>query len=98
MDCCNLSSTGLQDIDAHDIIADNITIFSNLNVSGKTIFNNALNVQGLNILNSIHNLNNIIDNDSSTININAANRINFKVNNIQPTNIDTTGLSFYQAT
>ena len=30
MDCCNLSSTGLQDIDANDIIANNITIFSNL--------------------------------------------------------------------
>jgi hypothetical protein len=57
MDCCSLSSTGLQDIDAH------------VNVSGKTIFNNALKVQGLNILNSIHILNNIIDNDSSTINI-----------------------------
>ena len=26
MDCCNLSSTGLQDIDANDIIADNITV------------------------------------------------------------------------
>jgi hypothetical protein len=28
MDCCGLSSTGLQDIDANDIIADNITIFA----------------------------------------------------------------------
>jgi hypothetical protein len=29
MDCCGLSSTGLQGIDANDIIADNITILSN---------------------------------------------------------------------
>ncbi len=28
MDCCSLSSTGLQDIDVNDIIADNITILS----------------------------------------------------------------------
>ena len=40
MDCYNLSSTGLQDIDANDVIADNITILSNLNVSGTTyLFN-----------------------------------------------------------
>jgi hypothetical protein len=67
MDCCNLSSTGLQDIDANDIIADNITILSRLNVSGITNLHNSLNVdgttniynslnvQGLNILNSINN-------------------------------------------
>jgi hypothetical protein len=34
MDCCGLSSTGLKDIDANTITSDNITIFSNLNVSG----------------------------------------------------------------
>ncbi len=28
MDFCSLSSTGLQDIDANDIIADNITVLS----------------------------------------------------------------------
>jgi hypothetical protein len=43
MDCCNLSSTGLQDIDANDIIADNITILSRLNVSGITNLHNSLN-------------------------------------------------------
>jgi hypothetical protein len=69
MDCCSFSSTGLQDIDANDIIADNITILSNLNVSVTTNLNNVLNVQGVNTLNSINNLNNIINNDSSTINI-----------------------------
>ena len=36
MDCNNLSSTGLQDIDANDIIADKITILSELNVSRTT--------------------------------------------------------------
>ena len=95
MDCCNLSSTGLQDIDANDIIADNITILSNLNVSGSTYLYNSLNVQGVNILNSIKNLNNIINNNSSTLNINASNLINFNVNNTQLTKIDTTGLSIY---
>ncbi len=34
MNCCGLSSIGLNDIDANNIISDNITIFSNLNVSG----------------------------------------------------------------
>jgi hypothetical protein len=43
MDCCSLSSTGLQDIDANDIIADNIAILSYLNVSGTTNLNNVLN-------------------------------------------------------
>ncbi len=42
MDCCNLSSTGLQDIDENDIIADNITVYSNLNVSGMTNLYNSL--------------------------------------------------------
>ncbi len=54
-----------------------------------------MNVQGGNILNSINNLNNIINNDSTTININASNRINFNINNTQLTKIDTTGLSIY---
>jgi hypothetical protein len=95
MDCCNLSSTGLQDIDANDIIADNITILSNLNFSGTTNLNNVLNVQGVDVLNSINNFNNNINNDSSTININASNLINFNVYNTQLTKLDTTGLSIY---
>ncbi len=60
-------STGLQGFDANDIVADNITIWSNLNVSGTTNLNNLLNVQGVNILNPINNFNNIINNDLSTI-------------------------------
>ena len=86
MDCCNLSSSELQDIDANDIIADNITILSRLNVSGITNLHNSLNVdgttniynslnvQGVNILNSINNLNSIINKDASTININASDK------------------------
>ncbi len=42
--CCGLSSTGLNDIDANNITSDNITIFSNLNVSG---FSNSLNIDNL---------------------------------------------------
>ena len=33
MDRCGLSSTGLNNIDANELTSDNITVFSNLNVS-----------------------------------------------------------------
>ena len=107
MDCCNLSSTGLQDIDANDIIADNITILSRLNVSGTTNLHNSLNVDGtsniynslnvqdVNILNSINNLNSIINKDVSTININASDKINFIVNNTQLTQINISGFKCF---
>ena len=39
MNCCGLSSTGLNDIDANNITSDNITVYSNLNVSGYSFFN-----------------------------------------------------------
>ena len=42
MSCCGLSSTGLQDIEANNITSDNITIFSNLNVSGFSNLNELL--------------------------------------------------------
>ena len=42
MDCCGLSSTGLKNVDANDITSDNITIFSFLNVSGVSKFNEAI--------------------------------------------------------
>ena len=42
MDCCGLSSTGLNNIDANEITSDNITIYSNLNVSGYSFFNDIL--------------------------------------------------------
>ena len=34
MDCCDLSSTGLKNINANEITSGNITEFSNSNVSG----------------------------------------------------------------
>ena len=43
MSCCGLSSTGLNNIDANELTSDNITVFSNLNVSGYSFLNN-LNV------------------------------------------------------
>ena len=49
---CILSSNGLTDIEANDILTDNINVFSNMNVSGFTILNNrttllsSLNVSG----------------------------------------------------
>ena len=39
MDCCGLSSTGLQNIDANELTADTATILSNLNISGYSFFN-----------------------------------------------------------
>jgi hypothetical protein len=42
MDCCGLSSSGLNVIDADNITSDNITIFSNLNVSGFSNLNELL--------------------------------------------------------
>ncbi len=42
MDCCGLCSTGLKNVDANEITSDNKTIFSNLNVSGFSFFNNAI--------------------------------------------------------
>jgi hypothetical protein len=40
MNCCGLSSTGLQDYEANNITSDNITIYSSLNVSGRSTLNN----------------------------------------------------------
>jgi hypothetical protein len=42
MNCCGLSSTGLNDIDANNSTSDNITLFSNLNVSGFSNLNELL--------------------------------------------------------
>jgi hypothetical protein len=64
MDWCGLFLTGKQDIDADDIIADNITILSNLSVSRTTNLNTSLNIQSDDILIPINNLNYIIYIDS----------------------------------
>jgi len=63
MNCCGLSSTGLQDFEANNITSDNITVYSNLNVSGfsnlnELLVNNnvtfitSLNVSGFTTLNN----------------------------------------------
>ena len=63
MDCCDLSSTGLNDINANNITSDNITILSNLNVSGfsnlnellvndNATFSTSLNIGGFATLNN----------------------------------------------
>ncbi len=39
MNCCGLSSTALQDIEANYITSDNNTIYSFLNVSGRSTLN-----------------------------------------------------------
>jgi hypothetical protein len=54
MNCCGLSSTGLQDIDANNITADNITMYSFLNVSGfsnlnKLTVNGNVSLSSLNV-------------------------------------------------
>ncbi len=40
MDCCGLSSTGLQYSDANELTSDNTTMFTSLNISGYTFLNN----------------------------------------------------------
>ena len=62
MNCCGLSSTGLQDYEPNNITTDNITIYSSLNVIGRSTLNeltvndiasflSSLNVSGFTILN-----------------------------------------------
>ena len=53
MNCCGLSSTGLQNVDANEITSDNTTIFSNLNVSGFTNLNNIIVVGNTTLLSSL---------------------------------------------
>ena len=54
MDCCGLSSTGLQNIDANEITSDNTTIFSNLNVSGYTNLNSVITSNRSTFLSSLN--------------------------------------------
>ena len=54
MDCCGLSSTGLQNIDANELTADNATIFSNLNISGYSFLNNVLIKNNTTLLSSLN--------------------------------------------
>ncbi len=54
MDCCGLSSTGLQNIDANKLTSDNATIYSSLNVSGYSFFNNVLASNNSTLLSSLN--------------------------------------------
>ena len=79
---CNLSSNGLTDIEANEILADNINIYSNLNVSELSTFNNVsisstLTVNGENVINKI---NDVLT--APTINLNAANYINLNISSV----------------
>ena len=54
MDCCGLSSTGLQNIDANELTSDNVTIYSRLNVSGYSFLNNVLVSNNSTLLSSLN--------------------------------------------
>ena len=54
MDCCGLSSTGLQNIDANELTSDNATIYSSLNVSGYSFLNNVLMNNNSTLLSSLN--------------------------------------------
>jgi len=54
MSCCGLSSTGLNNIDANELTSDNITVFSNLNISGYSFLNNVLINNNTTLLSSLN--------------------------------------------
>ncbi len=54
MDCCGLSSTVSNDIDANNIPSDNITIFSNLNVRGFSKLNELLLNENVTFITSLN--------------------------------------------
>ena len=76
-----LSSTGLQNVDANQITADNTTIFSSLYVSGT------------NILSSINNLNSCIGPSNSSLNITGTTNITFNAGSSASTYIDSSGIN-----
>ncbi len=72
MDCCGLSSTGLQNIDANELTSDNVTIYSSLNVSGNSFLNNVLVNNNSTLLSSLNVsgnsiFNNMLVNNNSTL-------------------------------
>ncbi len=44
MDCCSLSSTGLNDIDANNITSDNISVISSLKVSRTNVLSSITDI------------------------------------------------------
>ena len=90
MECCGLSSTGLNDIDANNITSDNISVISSLTVSGTNILSSITD-----ILSSINKANSFIGSTSSSLNITGTTNINFNVNNTIFTKINQSGLSVF---
>ena len=90
MDCCGLSSTGLQNIDANEFTADNATVITSLSVSGINI------LSSINNLNSrFSNINTYIGTSNSSLNITGTTQINFNAGGMDLTNINSTGLSVF---
>ena len=81
-----LSSTGLQNVDANQVTADNTTIFSSLYVSGT------------NILSSINNINSCIGTSNSSLNITGATKITFNTGSLASTYIDSSGVNIFHTT
>ena len=79
----NLSSTGLQNVDANQITADNTTIFSSLYVSG------------VNVLSSINNINSFIGTSNSSLNITGATKITFNAGGLASTYVDSSGVNIF---
>jgi hypothetical protein len=77
MDCCGLSSTGLNDIDANNITADNITISPSLTVSGTNILLEINNINGdiIDINTNLSNINGIINYSFSNLNITGTTKV-----------------------
>ena len=103
MDCCGLSSTGLQDIDANNIMADNISVLTSLTVSGTNILSSLstinLNLSTVNsnlstVNTNLSNINGFINSSTPGLNITGTTNINFNVGT-QLTTINLTGLSVF---
>ena len=103
MDCCGLSSTGLNDIDANNITSDNISVLTSLTVSGTNIFTslNTINTNlstvntNLSTINTnLSTINSFINSSTSGLNITGTTNINFNVGT-QLTTINLTGLSVF---
>ena len=76
------SSTGVQNVDANEITADHVTIFSSLYVSG------------INIISSINTINSFIGTSNSSLNITGTTQINFNAGSTCLSYINASGLYF----
>ena len=79
----DLSSTGLQNVDANEITADHVTMFSSLYVSG------------INIISSINTINSFIGTSNSSLNITGTTQINFNAGSTSLSYINVSGLNVF---